>query len=93
MDVGIHTRYNVVVLKVLVAAICGSDLHAYNGRSYARGGQLIFGHEITGEVFEVGPAVQNFKIGDWASVPFTLNCGTCGNCKEQKSVSFFLRCM
>jgi len=73
---------NGVILKVLLGAICGSDLHAYNGRSTAVAGKLVFGHEITGEVFEKGPAVHNFKVGDWVSVPFNITCGTCENCKS-----------
>jgi len=74
---------NGVILKVLLGAICGSDLHAYRGRSTAIKGKLVFGHEITGEVVEIGSAVQDFKIGDWVSVPFNLSCGRCLPCKQQ----------
>lgn len=74
---------NGAILKILVSCICGSDLHAYTGRTTAVAGKLVFGHEITGEIVEIGSAVQNFKVGDWVSVPFNLTCGTCYACKHQ----------
>jgi len=74
---------NGVILKVLISGICGSDLHAYSGRTTAVPGKLIFGHEITGEIIEKGVAVNKFNIGDWVSVPFNITCGTCENCKMQ----------
>ena len=51
------------------------------GRTTAPAG-LILGHEITGEVIEVGPGVEFIKIGDLVSVPFNISCGRCRNCKE-----------
>jgi glutathione-independent formaldehyde dehydrogenase len=71
-----------VILKLVTTNICGSDLHIYNGRFAAPSGMLM-GHENTGEVVEVGPAVHYIKKGDICSVPFNVACGTCRNCKER----------
>ena len=46
---------------------------------------LVLGHEITGEVIEVGPDVEFIKVGDMCSVPFNIACGRCRNCKERKT--------
>jgi len=71
-----------VVVKSIATNICGSDLHMYRGRTSFPTG-MAFGHEITGEVVELGSHVQNLKIGDWISVPFNISCGNCQNCKER----------
>lgn len=42
---------------------------------------MVFGHEITGEVFDMGEAVERFEIGDLVSVPFNVACGKCDNCQ------------
>src|SRR5438046_2477414 len=60
-----------VILKVVCTNICGSDQHMVRGRTTAPAG-LILGHEITGQVIEVGRDVEFFKKGDIASVPFTI---------------------
>jgi glutathione-independent formaldehyde dehydrogenase len=73
-----------VILKVLVTAICGSDLHMYRGRTDIPAG-MILGHEITGEVIECGRDVEFIKKDDIVSVPFNVACGRCRNCKEQKT--------
>ena len=70
------------ILKVVSTNICGSDQHMVRGRTTAPEG-LILGHEITGEVVEVGPGVEFIKKGDLVSVPFNIACGRCRNCKEQ----------
>jgi glutathione-independent formaldehyde dehydrogenase len=70
------------ILKLVTTNICGSDLHIYNGRFAAPAGMQL-GHENTGEVVEVGAAVQYIKKGDICSVPFNVACGTCRNCKER----------
>lgn len=67
------------IIKVTSAAICGSDLHMYEGRSPAEPG-IIFGHEIMGVVEEVGDGVQQIKIGDRVVLPFNIGCGLCFNC-------------
>ena len=71
-----------VILRVLSTNICGSDQHMVRGRTTAQVG-LVLGHEITGEVIEKGPDVENFRIGDLVSVPFNVACGRCRSCKEQ----------
>ncbi len=69
------------ILKCAATNICGSDQHMVRGRTTAPQG-LILGHEITGEVVEVGPGVEYIKVGDLCSVPFNISCGRCRNCKE-----------
>src|SRR3954454_5358776 len=69
------------ILKVVSTNICGSDQHMVRGRTTAPQG-LILGHEITGEVIDVGPGVEYIKEGDLVSVPFNIACGRCRNCKE-----------
>ena len=71
-----------VILKVLSTNICGSDQHMVRGRTTAMAG-LVLGHEITGEVIEVGTDVETLKKGDLVSVPFNVACGRCRTCKEQ----------
>ncbi len=72
------------ILKTVATNICGSDQHMVRGRTTAPEG-LILGHEITGEVVEVGPGVEYIKVGDLCSVPFNIACGRCRNCKEGKT--------
>lgn len=71
-----------VILKVLVTNICGSDQHMVRGRTTAPEG-LVLGHEITGEVIEVGRDVEYIKKGDIVSVPFNVACGRCKMCRRQ----------
>ncbi len=73
-----------VILKVVCTNICGSDQHMVRGRTTAPRG-LILGHEITGEVIEVGRDVEFIEKGDLVSVPFNIACGRCRNCKEGKT--------
>lgn len=73
-----------VILKVVATNICGSDQHMVRGRTTAPNG-LVLGHEITGEVIEVGRDVEFIKAGDLVSVPFNIACGRCRNCKEGKT--------
>ena len=72
------------ILKVVASNICGSDQHMVRGRTTAPAG-LALGHEITGEVAEVGRDVEFIKVGDLVSVPFNIACGRCINCKEGKT--------
>src|SRR6266498_2295175 len=69
-----------VILRVIATNICGSDQHMVRGRTTAPPGQTL-GHEITGEVAEVGRDVEFIKQGDLVSVPFNIACGRCRNCK------------
>ncbi|WP_026533056.1 formaldehyde dehydrogenase, glutathione-independent [Arthrobacter sp. H41] len=73
-----------VILKTVTTNICGSDQHMVRGRTTAPS-DLVLGHEITGEVVEVGPDVEFIKVGDICSVPFNISCGRCRNCKERKT--------
>ncbi len=68
-----------VILKVVSTNICGGDQHMVRGRTTAPVG-LVLGHEITGEVVEVGRDVEFIKKGDLVSVPFNIACGRCRNC-------------
>ena len=82
-NVGRKTEHG-VILKIVSTNICGSDQHMVRGRTTAPDG-LILGHEITGEVIEVGRDVEFIKKGDLVSVPFNIACGRCLNCKEGKT--------
>ncbi|MHA7275306.1 formaldehyde dehydrogenase, glutathione-independent [Arthrobacter sp. HLT1-21] len=73
-----------VILKTVTTNICGSDQHMVRGRTTAPS-DLVLGHEITGEVVEVGRDVEFIKKGDICSVPFNIACGRCRNCKERKT--------
>src|ERR1700730_6662254 len=72
-----------IIVRVTLTAICGSDLHLYNGfvPSMERGD--ILGHEFMGEVMEVGRSVRNLKVGDRVVVPFPIACGNCAACQAQ----------
>ena len=72
------------ILKVIATNICGSDQHMVRGRTTAPAG-LTLGHEITGEVVELGSDVEFLKQGDLVSVPFNIACGRCRNCKERNT--------
>src|SRR6266496_3898315 len=69
-----------VILKIVATNICGSDQHMVRGRTTAPKGQTL-GHEITGEVIELGRDVEFIKMGDLVSVPFNSACGRCRMCK------------
>lgn len=73
-----------VILRIVSTNICGSDQHIVRGRTSAPSG-LILGHEITGEVVEVGRDVEFLKVDDLISVPFNIACGRCRNCKERST--------
>ncbi|KHF38930.1 formaldehyde dehydrogenase, glutathione-independent [Halalkalibacter okhensis] len=81
LNVGRKCNHGVIV-KVVTTNICGSDQHMVRGRTTAPSG-LVLGHEITGEVIEVGSDVEFIKKGDLVSVPFNIACGRCRSCKEQ----------
>ncbi|MFI5566162.1 glutathione-independent formaldehyde dehydrogenase [Streptomyces sp. NPDC051740] len=72
---------NDVIVKVTSTAICGSDLHMYEGRTNAEPG-ITFGHENMGIITEVGPGVTSLKEGDRVVMPFNVACGFCRNCAE-----------
>jgi glutathione-independent formaldehyde dehydrogenase len=68
-----------VVIRVTSSAICGTDLHMYDGRTGAEHG-LVLGHEAVGTVEEVGPTVTLLEPGERVAVPTHLFCGLCFNC-------------
>jgi threonine dehydrogenase-like Zn-dependent dehydrogenase len=70
------------ILKITSTAICGSDLHLYDGYIPTMEAGDILGHEFMGEVVEVGKDVTNLKQGDRVVVPFTIACGSCFFCKN-----------
>ena len=70
---------NDVLVRITTSAICGSDLHMYEGRTAAQPG-IVFGHENMGIVEEVGSGVVSIKKGDRVSMPFNVACGFCKNC-------------
>src|SRR5437588_1505896 len=72
-----------VVLRITTTAICGSDLHLYDGFIPTMQKGDILGHEFMGEVVEAGPKVLNLRKGDRVVVPFAIACGGCFFCKRQ----------
>jgi len=70
------------IIKITSTAICGSDLHIYDGYIPTMKSGDILGHEFMGEVVELGPAVKNLKVGDRVVVPFTISCGSCFFCQK-----------
>lgn len=71
------------IIKISSTAICGSDLHLYNGFVPTMEKGDIIGHEFMGEVVDLGSEVKNLKIGDRVVVPFPIACGHCFFCEEQ----------
>ncbi|WP_402719991.1 zinc-dependent alcohol dehydrogenase [Janthinobacterium rivuli] len=71
------------IIKVSSTAICGSDLHLYNGVVPTMEQGDILGHEFMGEVVETGSAVRKLKVGDRVVVPFPIACGRCFFCEQQ----------
>ena len=71
------------IVKITSTAICGSDLHLYNGFLPMMEPGDIMGHEFMGEVVEVGKNVRNLRVGDRVVVPFPIACGKCGACKAE----------
>ena len=70
------------ILKVSCCAICGSDLHLFDGFMPGMKSGDIMGHEFMGEVVEVGKDNQALQVGDRVVVPFTITCGQCDQCKR-----------
>src|SRR5512142_3405621 len=70
------------LLRITTSAICGSDLHLYDGCIPSMRKGDILGHEFMGEVLEVGREVRNLKKGDRVVVPFTICCGRCFYCQK-----------
>jgi glutathione-independent formaldehyde dehydrogenase len=75
---------NDVIVRVTSSAICGSDLHMYEGRTAAEPG-IVFGHENRGIIEEVGNGVTSLSQGDRVVMPFNVACGFCKNCLAGKT--------
>jgi len=71
------------IVRITSTAICGSDLHLYDGYIPTMKKGDILGHEFMGEVVELGSAVQNLQVGDRVVVPFTIACGHCFFCQQE----------
>ena len=71
------------IVRVTSTAICGSDLHLYNGFVKPMKKGDILGHEFMGEVVELGRGVKNLAVGDRVVVPFTIACGDCWHCQHE----------
>ena len=71
------------IVKITSTAICGSDLHLFNGFIPTMEKGDVLGHEFMGEVVEVGRAVKNLRVGDRVVVPFTISCGVCNACRAE----------
>lgn len=70
------------IIEVTSCAICGSDLHLFDGFMPGMQHGDVMGHEFMGEVVEVGPEVKRLKVGDRVVVPFTIICGECDQCQR-----------
>jgi threonine dehydrogenase-like Zn-dependent dehydrogenase len=70
------------IVDISSTAICGSDLHMYNGLLPTMDRGDVLGHEFMGEVVEVGREVKNLKVGDRVIVPFPIACGNCFMCQQ-----------
>jgi threonine dehydrogenase-like Zn-dependent dehydrogenase len=71
------------IVKITSTAICGSDLHLYDGYNPTMKPGDILGHEFMGEVVELGHGVKNVSVGDRVVVPFSIACGSCFFCSRQ----------
>lgn len=82
MDPPIVQSPSDAIVKVALAGLCGSDLHAFFGREAGLDAGTVMGHEFVGSITEVGSEVRNFKNGDRVYVPFSTNCGDCYFCNR-----------
>ena len=71
------------IVRITKTAICGSDLHLYNGFIPTMRRGDVIGHEFMGEVVELGSAVKNLQVGDRVVVPFPIACGHCSQCDRE----------
>jgi threonine dehydrogenase-like Zn-dependent dehydrogenase len=71
------------IVRITSTAICGSDLHLYDGYVPTMKRGDILGHEFMGEIVETGPGVSRLEVGDRVVVPFPIACGDCWSCKHE----------
>ena len=76
-----------VLIKVKATAICGTDMHIYNWNNWSQNAGIkiptVLGHECSGEVVEIGPAVKTLKVGDYVACETHIPCGECYQCKNE----------
>jgi L-gulonate 5-dehydrogenase len=82
MDKPVITEHDNVLIKMKAAGICGSDVHIYHGQNAAATYPRVIGHEMVGEVVEVGSNATKIKVGDRVIVDQVVNCGECYACKK-----------
>lgn len=82
MDKPVITEHDNVLIKMKAAGICGSDVHIYHGQNAAATYPRVIGHEMVGEVVEVGSNVTKIKAGDRVIVDQVVNCGECYACRK-----------
>lgn len=70
-----------VLVRVRASAICGSDVHGFDGSTGRRIPPVIMGHEAAGEIVALGPAVEKLQVGDRITFDSTIFCGTCRYCR------------
>ncbi|MDR0440669.1 MAG: alcohol dehydrogenase catalytic domain-containing protein, partial [Candidatus Accumulibacter sp.] len=70
-----------VLIKVRTVGVCGSDLHLFRGTHAFRKPPAILGHEIAGDVVEIGRKVKHIKVGDRVTVEPQWGCGECAFCR------------
>ena len=73
------------IIKIHRVGICGTDLHAYSGNQAFFTYPRILGHELAGEIVEIGNNIQNLKIGDYVIVMPYVSCGKCIACRQGKT--------
>lgn len=71
-----------VLVKIKAVAICGSDVHGYDGKSGRRIPPVVMGHEASGEIVKIGPNVSHYKVGDRVTFDSTVYCGECEYCRK-----------
>lgn len=82
MDKPSVTEHDNVLIKMKAAGICGSDVHIYHGQNAAATYPRVIGHEMVGEVVEVGSNATKIKVGDRVIIDQVVNCGECYACKK-----------
>lgn len=82
IDKPLITEHDNVLIKMKAAGICGSDVHIYHGENAAATYPRVIGHEMVGEVVEVGSNATKIKVGDRVIVDQVVNCGECYACKK-----------
>ena len=78
-------REGELLIRVKAVGICGSDIHGFDGKTGRRVPPIIMGHELAGEVAEVG-ANSAFRVGDRVTVHPTIFCGDCEACRKEQGL-------